>query len=319
MQDWIVTEADADIRLDLWLTRHAHAESRSRAAGWLEKGKVFLNGQPADPRDAGYRLHPGDRVGVWIDRPGSARAADRAVRGVQHLLFVVHEDEALIVVDKAVGLLVEPLPDRAGEETTLLDMLAARSHHEVRARQYVVHRIDRDTSGLVLFARTPAARDALKDQFERRTPTRVYQAVLLGEITPERGTWTDRLAWDAEAFRQRRAHGRDARGKDAVAHYAVMEQYADAALVEVSLVTGKRNQIRVQAGMRGHPLLGERQYRFGSPPEPPDLPRIERQALHAWRLGFEHPSTGRPMMFESPPPDDFLFLTTHLRRRRSAS
>jgi 23S rRNA pseudouridine1911/1915/1917 synthase len=87
----------------------------------------------------------------------------------------------------------------------------------------------------------------------------------------------------------------------------------------VSLVTGKRNQIRVQAGLRGHPLLGERQYRFGSPPEPPDLPRIERQALHAWRLGFEHPSTGRAMMFESPPPDDFLFLITHLRRRRSGA
>jgi 23S rRNA pseudouridine1911/1915/1917 synthase len=315
MQEWIVTDADADVRLDLWLTRHADAGSRSRAAGWLEKGKVFLNGQAAEPRDAGYRVHSGDRVGVWIDRPGSARASDRAVRAVQHLLFVVHEDEAIVVVDKAVGLLVEPLPDRAGEEATLLDLLAARAHHDVRARYYVVHRIDRDTSGLVLFARTPAARDALKDQFERRTPTRVYQAVLLGHPTPAQGTWTDRLAWDADAFRQRRAHGRDARGKDAVAHYKVVKQFADAALVEVSLVTGKRNQIRVQAGMRGHPLIGERQYRFGSPPEPPDLPRIERQALHAWRLGFEHPSTGRPVTFESPPPEDFLALTANLRRR----
>ena len=264
MQEW-VTDANADIRLDLWLTRHADAGSRGRAAGWLEKGKVFLNGQAADPDDAGARLQAGDRVGVWIDRPGSARASDRAVRGQHHLFASWPKTRPSSSSTRPRACSSSRCPTGPGRRRRSSTCCPARSITMRAGGLYVVHRIDRDTSGLVLFARTADARDALKDQFERRTPTRVYQAVLLGEVTPERGTWTDRLAWDAEAFRQRRAHGRDARGKDAVAHYAVMEQYADAALVEVSLVTGKRNQIRVQAGMRGHPLLGERQYRFGSP------------------------------------------------------
>jgi 23S rRNA pseudouridine1911/1915/1917 synthase len=179
-----------------------------------------------------------------------------------------------------------------------------------------VHRIDRDTSGLVLFARTPEARAALKDQFERRAPTRVYQAVVEGTVDPPRGTWRDQLAWDAERLRQRKAHATDARGKDAVAEYSVIEQFEQAALVEVSLVTGKRNQIRVQAGLRGHPLLGERQYRFGSPPEPPGVPHIGRQALHAWRLGFHHPTTSRLVTVTAEPPTDFTQLLASLRKRR---
>jgi 23S rRNA pseudouridine1911/1915/1917 synthase len=254
-------------------------------------------------------------VGLWIDRPGSAKAGDRAVHDLKDLLRVVLEDAALLVVDKPAGLLVEPLPDREGQEVTLLDLLAGYFHHDVRTRLFVVHRIDRDTSGLVLFARTPAARDDLKAQFEQRTPQRVYQAVLEGTVQPLRGTWRDQLAWDAERLRQRKAHATDARAKEAVAEFAVLEQFEQAALVEVSLVTGKRNQIRVQAGVRGHPLLGERQYRFGSPPEPPGVPHIGRQALHAWRLGFRHPSTGLPVTLTAEPPPDFAQLVAELRKR----
>jgi 23S rRNA pseudouridine1911/1915/1917 synthase len=166
----------------------------------------------------------------------------------------------------------------------------------------------------VLFARTPEARDALKDQFERRTPVRVYQAVLEGTVSPPRGTWSDQLAWDASQLRQRQAHATDARGKEAVAEYVVLEQFQAAALVKVALVTGKRNQIRVQAGLRGHPLLGERQYRFGTPPPAPGLPHIDRQALHAWRLGFRHPTTGRQVSLTADPPEDFVRLLERLGR-----
>ena len=316
MQEWIIADADADMRLDLWLARRGGAGSRSRASTWLERGKVFLNGRPAEPVEASLRVRPGLCVGLWIDRPGSAKAGDRAVHDLKDLLHVVLEDAALLVVDKPAGLLVEPLPDREGQEVTLLDLLAGYFHHDVRARLYVVHRIDRDTSGLVLFARTPEARDALKDQFEQRAPLRVYQAVLEGTVQPPRGTWRDQLAWDAEKLRQRKAHATDARAKEAVAEYTVLEQFEQAALVEVSLVTGKRNQIRVQAGVRGHPLLGERQYRFGSPPEPPGVPHIGRQALHAWRLRFRHPSTGLPVTVTAEPPPDFAQLLATLRQRR---
>jgi 23S rRNA pseudouridine1911/1915/1917 synthase len=313
MREWIVESADAGMRLDQWLAGRTDAGSRRRATEWLARGKVYLNGQPAEAAAGAHRVATGERVGVWMDRPGSSKPADRSVHDVRHLLSVLHEDESIVVVDKPVGLLVEPLPGRAGEEPTLLDLLADHDRHAPRARAYVVHRIDRDTSGLVLFARTPSARDALKAQFERRTPERVYLAVVLGWPTPPSGTWRDMLAWDPSSLRQRQAHGRDARAKDAEARYRVTEQFADAALIEVELVTGKRNQIRVQAALRGHPLLGERQYRFGAPPEPPALPHIDRQALHAWTLGFIHPTTSRRVIYTSPLPEDLAALLAALR------
>jgi len=314
MQEWVIAADAAGLRLDLWLARHGGAGSRSRAAAWLERGKVFVDGEAAGPADASRRLAPGARVGVWMDRPGSATPADRAAREARHLLQIVAEDPSFIVVDKPAGVLVEPLPGRAGAEVTLLELLANHVRHAPRAVFHVVHRIDRDTSGLVLFARTADARDALKDQFERRTPSRVYLAVLEGAPAPAHGRWEDQLAWDASKLRQRKAHATDARGKAAVADVEMVERFAAATLVKVSLITGKRNQIRVQAGLRGHPLLGERQYRFGAPPSQA-LPRFGRQALHAWRLGFRHPVTGRPVAFTAEPPDDFTRLLAALRSR----
>ena len=315
MQEWVIAADAAGMRLDLWLARHAGAGSRSRAAAWLERGKVYLDGRAAGPDEAAHRLTPGLRVALWMDRPGSARAADRDAHDRRHLLRVVAEDSALVAVDKPPGMIVEPLPGRSGTEVTLLDLVRHHLRHDTRPALYVVHRIDRDTSGLVLFARTAEARDALKEQFERRTPARLYQAVVEGIVRPPRGTWSDQLAWDASQLRQRKAHATDARGKEAVAEYAVLEQFEAAALVTVSLVTGKRNQIRVQVGVRGHPLLGERQYRFGAPAPVHGLPRIGRQALHAWRLGLRHPSTGRPVTFTAEPPEDFTRLLAALRGR----
>ncbi len=313
MKDWTITAADAGTRLDAWLARQQEVGSRGRASEWIARGKVYLNGAAVEPARAGRKLRPGDSVGLWVDRPGSARAVDRAVHDARPLLHVIHEDRAVVVVDKPPGLLVEPLPGHGDDEVTVAHLLGDHFSQHVRARTYVVHRIDRDTSGLVLFARTPAARDSLQAQFEQRTPLRVYQAVVHGRVTPQRGTWTDRLSWDSESLLQRRAHGRDARAKDAIAHYVVLEQFASFALIEVSLVTGKRNQIRVQAGMRGHPLVGERQYRHGFPPEPPDSPTLDRQALHAWRLGFVHPEDGRQAVFTAPLPEDLSRLLALLR------
>lgn len=314
MREWTVEPTDAGMRLDKWLAIRTDAGTRGRANRWLAGGKVYMNGEPAEAAGGARRLAAGDRVGVWIDRPGSSKRADQSVRGARHLLEVIHEDSAIVVVDKPAGLLVEPLPRRAGDEPTLLDLLADRYRHAPRARTYVVHRIDRDTSGLVLFARTPAARDALKAQFEKRAPDRIYLEVVLGRISPRAGTWRDALAWDPSSLRQRRAHGRDVRAKQAEAHYKVIEAFAAASVIEVSLVTGKRNQIRVQAAMRGHPLLGERQYRFDAPPEPPDLPHIDRQALHAWKLGFSHPSAARRVTYTAPWPQDLAELVAALRR-----
>jgi 23S rRNA pseudouridine1911/1915/1917 synthase len=190
-------------------------------------------------------------------------------------------------------------------------------HFRSRKRTpHVVHRIDRDTSGLVVFAKDAGTQQALKAQFIRRGPERVYLAVVLGHPSPPTGTWRDRLAWDRDGLVQRQAHGRDPRGAEAVSAYRVIERLPGAALLEVRLHTGKRNQIRVQAALRGHPLVGERQYgaHSGRGPGPP-APRFARQALHAWRLGFDHPVDGRRLAFEAPLPSDMTALLERLRDR----
>jgi 23S rRNA pseudouridine1911/1915/1917 synthase len=313
MTTWTISDADAGLRLDAWLAARPEVGSRGKARDAVECGKVTLNGEELTYADAGRRLHPGDSVGFWPDRPGSARPRSREVVAARSALRVVYQDPHLLVADKPPGWLVEPLPGDAPAEVTLLDMVADHLRSESKTRPYVVHRIDRDTSGLVLFALSPTVRDALKLQFEKRTPTRVYLAVVNGTPEPADGTWTDRLVWDRERLVQKRAHAQEERAKDAVARYRVIERFPWQSLVEVSLVTGKRNQIRVQAGSRGHPLVGERQYRFGRPRDEAHEPQFGRQALHAARLGFTHPATRRHVEFTADMPDDLQGLVRLLR------
>jgi 23S rRNA pseudouridine1911/1915/1917 synthase len=270
-------------------------------------------------------------VRVWVDRPGSARRrtgtyilaeagragksgkAGKAGRAGEKRLSILYEDDDLIVVNKPPGLLAVPLPDKR-DASSVLDILSdhLRSH---RTRQpFVIHRIDRDTSGLVVVAKHQKAQVALKSQFRRREPERVYLAVVYGRPDPPSGTWRDRLVWDSRASIQKETHPDDPRGVEAVSHYTVKETFADASLVEVRLVTGKRNQIRLQARLRGHTLVGETRYIFG----PDALRSIEfpRQALHAFRLAFRHPSTGDRVAFEAPQPEDMTQLLARLRAPR---
>lgn len=311
MTEWTVGPDDGGMRLDAWLARRPEIGSRGRARTAIERGKIFLNGEARNYEDAGVRLAPGDAVGYWEDRPGSARTPSRDVVSARAALHVVHEDDAVVAVDKEPGWLVEPLPGEEGSEVTLVDLL--RDHlREGKRRPLVVHRIDRDTSGLVLFALSPRARDDLKAQFERRTPERIYLAVVHGRVSPPSGTWRDLLVWDKARLVQRRAHLHEEGAREAIARYRVLEQHRAGAVVEVSLVTGKRNQIRVQAGLRGNPLVGERLYAFGPPPGERDLV-LDRQALHAASLGFCHPSTGRLLRLGASLPDDLRRLIDRLR------
>lgn len=315
MTEWIIAGAEAGMRLDAWLASRPVVGSRGRARDAIECGKVFLNGEELVFSDAGRKLLAGDRVGFWADRPGSARPRLREIVATRSELSVVHRDRDIVVVDKAAGWLVEPLPGEEEGEVTLRDLLADYLRADGRARPYVVHRIDRDTTGLVLFALTAPARDHLKAQFERRLPERGYLAVVHGVVTPRSGTWRDKLVWDKQRLVQKRAHAREERAKEAVARYRVIEQFDEAAVLEVGLVTGKRNQIRVQAGLRGYPLAGERLYTYGQVPGGRSrLTSFPRQALHAARLAFEHPGTRRRVEFSSPIPDDIEGLIEALRR-----
>jgi 23S rRNA pseudouridine1911/1915/1917 synthase len=313
MTTWTVDKAGEGIRIDAWLAVRPEIGSRGKARDAIECGKLFLNGAELTFADAGRRLAAGDTVGFWPDRPGSSRPRSRQIVSARAAFAVVHQDDEIVVVNKPPGWLVEPLPEEARGEVTLLDLVADHVRSSGRVRPYVVHRIDRDTSGLVLFALDTAARDHLKQQFERRTPERVYLAVVNGRPEPPSGTWRDRLVWDKDRRVQKRAHQQEERAKDAEARYRVAEQFDWQALVEISLVTGKRNQIRVQAGSRGYPLVGERQYRFGRPRDEQHEPDFGRQALHAARLAFTHPGTRRRVEFTAALPGDMQRLLRRLR------
>ena len=311
MSEWQVSEQEAGTRLDKWLAAVGRLGSRAQAFGAIERGKVFVEGVEQTAADAGRRLQAGERVRLWMDRPGSAKRrafSDRRVAG----LHLVYEDDSILVVAKPAGLLTVPA-DRPAGEPTLVAKLAEYLRPQAKRRPLVVHRIDRDTSGLVLFAKTPRAQERLKEQFLNREPERVYWAVVHGRPSPESGAWRDTLAWDQQYLVQKQAREQAPGAKEAISHYRVLEQYAAAALVEVRLVTGKRNQIRIQAGLRGHPLVGERVYVFEPAPRRPI--EFVRQALHAYRLGFRHPADDRPLRFEAPLPDDFAALLDALRAK----
>jgi 23S rRNA pseudouridine1911/1915/1917 synthase len=308
---WTVAVAEAGLRLDKFLAASGRLGSRSRAAAAIERGKVFVNDDEASTADAARRLAVRDRVRVWMDRPGSSKRRPAPHRAGD--LNILYEDDDLIAVNKPPGLLAVPLERKAGAESVFDQIDRHLRSHRTR-RPFTVHRIDRDTSGVVVFAKHAAAQAVLKQQFLRHAPERVYQAVVYGHPTPPSGTWRDTLVWDQRALIQKETHPRDPRGQEAISEYRVVERYdryGGTSLIEVRLVTGKRNQIRIQARLRGHTLVGEQRYVFG----PAEMRPIDfaRQALHAARLTVNHPATGGALTFEAPLPLDLRELVADLR------
>ena len=321
---WIVSSDEQGVRLDRFLATADRLGSRGRVRSALDRGQVFVNDVEASGKDAATPLTASDVVHLWLDRPGSSRlrrfaASARQVRKTGGLQ-ILYEDESLIVVNKPAGLLSVPLG--RGPSTALGAGKSSRSVYQLVAEHlgsrrrnalFIVHRIDRDTSGIVVFAKTAAAQQVLKDLFARREPDRVYLAVVHGRPHPARGRWRDHLAWDDDALKQTVTDASDPKGVEAISDYRVLESFTDAALLEVRLHTGKRNQIRIQAAQHGHPLIGERQYARG--PSGRTGPTHPRQALHAYRLAFAHPIDGRRIAFEAPLPEDLAELLRRLRPR----
>jgi len=300
------------MRLDKFLAAAERLGSRAKASTALERGRVFLNGTEVTLTEAARVLGPGDQVRVWHDRPGSAQKTSRQTsrRARTGDLDIVYEDAAVIVVNKPAGLLSVPLERNAGVPS-VYDQLEVYYRSHGKRKPFPVHRIDQDTSGLVVFAKDSNAQQALRAQFRRQEPLREYWAVVYGLPNPIEGTWRDHLVWDRKALIQKQTHPRDPQGIEAASDYRVLEAFAETSLVEVRLQTGKRNQIRIQARLRGHTLVGERRYVFG-----PDSLRpiaFKRHALHARRLAFQHPVDGRELSFEAPLPADLAGLLDLLR------
>lgn len=312
--EWVVDRDEAGLRLEAFLALPARLGSRGRVRRAVEHGKVMRNGREVLPEQLIQATVLGDRLRFWDDRPGSARTRRRPAQAQDRPLPVIYEDQSLLVVNKPPGLLAVPLGRRAGAPSAE-GLLAGYLRSKGKRRAWVVHRIDRDTSGLIVFATSPHARDALKAQFARKEPERVYLALVHGTPDPLRGVWHDYVRWDAARLATVPIDQRDPRARECVSEYHVVESFPiGASLLRVRLRTGRRNQIRVQATQHGHPLLGERMY-APSGGRGAHLPVASRQALHAWRLGFQHPDTGRPMRLEAPIPDDFEQWLRQLRAR----
>ncbi|HET7696248.1 MAG TPA: RluA family pseudouridine synthase [Vicinamibacterales bacterium] len=307
--EWPVGPADAGLRLDKFLASADRIGSRARAFAALERGKVFVNGAEMTAADAARRVGAGDAVRVWMDRPGSAKPQRGGPQAVGDL-EILFEDAVLIVIDKPAGLLTVPL-ERKAAAPSVQSELERYLRGFGKRRPLVVHRIDQDTSGLVVFAKDAGTQARLKAQFKRRAAERVYLAVVYGHPSPAEGRWRDHLVWDEKALIQKETHPRDPRAQEAVSDYRVRERYRDTSLIEVRLHSGRRNQIRVQARLRGHTLVGEKRYTFG--PDGVRPIQFERHALHAWRLAFDHPQHGARCEFEAPLPPDFNALLERLR------
>jgi 23S rRNA pseudouridine1911/1915/1917 synthase len=308
---WTVSAEAVGVRLDKFLAAEGRLGSRGRVVAALDRGQVFVNGQELTRAEAGSPLRVGDVVRLWRDRPGSAKRRRGPTEAGD--VEVLYQDNAMLVVNKPAGLLSVPL-ERKRQALSAYDHLEAHLRPYGKRRPLVVHRIDRDTSGLVVFARTIREQEQLKGQFRRREVERVYLAVVYGHPAPPEGTWRDHLVWDDKALIQKETSPGDPLGKEAISHYRVLEAFAGTSLLEVRLETGKRNQIRLQARLRGHTLVGERRYVFG-----PDSLRpvaFGRQALHAYRLSFRHPVDGRSLSFEAPIPADLSGIVARLRRSR---
>ena len=296
-----VPEACGGRRLDAVLAELLPQHSRSRLQAWIREGRVRVDGEvAAEPR---YKMHGGESVEV-TPAPDAAALADQPE---DIPLAVVFEDDDLLVVNKPAGLVVHP--GSGNWSGTLMNALLHRVPEIAGVpRAGIVHRLDKDTSGLLVVARTLAAQTDLVRQLQARTVKRQYLAIAAGLV--KRAATVDAPLGRHPVQRTKMAVVPVARGgKPAVTHVRVVEQFARCALIECSLETGRTHQTRVHMTSIGHPLLGDPVY--GRPD--PRLPIFPRQALHAARLGLVHPSSGQALHWEAPLPADMKDLLETLR------
>ncbi|HEX8794414.1 MAG TPA: RluA family pseudouridine synthase [Polyangiaceae bacterium] len=298
-------------RLDRFVTGAVGA-SRAEVQRWIEAGRVTVDGATGD---ASARVREGQRVEV---RPMVAPATE--AKPESDVRFdVMYVDDDVVVVNKPPGLVVHPA--RGHEGGTLVNGLLARGYFRREElgddeRPGIVHRLDKGTSGVMVVARTAAARERLKEQFQAHTIERAYEAVVVGEAREgTHATLHGRHPRDRMRFTSRVKSG-----KRAVTHVRVLARLAGATHVECTLETGRTHQIRVHLAESGTPVLGDPLY--GKPPRDAHVrdvaERLGHQALHARVLGFVHPRTREPMRFEAPPPGDFAEALAALGPARGA-
>ncbi|HCK4324789.1 23S rRNA pseudouridine(1911/1915/1917) synthase RluD [Pseudomonas aeruginosa] len=299
-------------RLDQIAAQLFPEHSRSRLAGWIKDGRLTVNGAVLRPRDI---VHSGAQLVLEAEQEAQGEWLAQDIE-----LEIVYEDEHILVIDKPAGLVVHPAAGH--QDGTLLNALLYHVPDIANVpRAGIVHRLDKDTTGLMVVAKTLEAHTKLVAQLQARSVSRIYEAIVIGVITS--GGTIDAPIGRHGVQRQKMAVV-DA-GKVAVSHYRVLERFRAHTHTRVKLETGRTHQIRVHMSHIGYPLVGDPVYggRFRIPPVASQtlvqtLREFPRQALHARFLELDHPATGVRMKWESPLPEDFLWLLSLLRQDREA-
>ena len=298
-----IEEEQKGTRIDLVLSLSLPDTSRSFIQKLFEKGAITVNGEPCTSKK--YKAETGDLVEITIPEP-----VDLKIEAENIPIDIVYEDEDVLVVNKPRGMVVHPA---AGNYTgTLVNAIMFHCGDRLSSingviRPGIVHRIDKDTSGLLMIAKNDKAHESLSAQLAEHSITRRYQALVYHNFKEDDGTVNAPLGRDPKNRLKRAVT--DYNAKRAVTHYRVLERFGRYTLIEARLETGRTHQIRVHMAYIKHPLVGDLLYG----PKKQTIP-VEGQMLHAKTLGFVHPRTGNYMEFDSPLPEYFIEILTELRK-----
>ena len=308
----IADKGQAPVRIDKFLVDHVAHTSRNKIQQAADAGSISVNGKVVK---SNYKVKPGDEVVITFNTP----AYDNTIIPEDIPLEIVYEDDDLLIVNKEAGMVVHP---GVGNHSGTL--VHALSYHlknlpmfsEGNARAGLVHRIDKDTSGLLVVAKNERAHASLAKQFFDHTIYRRYVALVWGNIAEDEGTITGHIGRNPKDRLQMYVFPNGEDGKHAVTHFKVLRRYGYVTLVECRLETGRTHQIRVHMSWQGHPLFNDERYGGDRILKGTTFMKykqfiencfklIPRQSLHARALGFDHPVTGKYVQFESELPDDF--------------
>lgn len=285
-----LTVDEPGVRLDKYVTEHHPEFSRTQVQKLIGDGHIKVNDKPAR---AGLKLNTGDRVTINLPPPAPGTLTPEEIP-----LNILYEDDDLLVIDKPAGLTVHPAPGHPSHTlvNAILSHLSGLPDTDDWQRPGIVHRLDKDTSGVMLVAKNSTAHSNLTDQFKSRSVVKVYRVLVAGHLTPESGIIEAPIGRDPRR-RQRMAVVAESRGRESRTEYQVIEYKGSYTLLEVKPETGRTHQIRVHFAAIGYPVAGDKVYGVKSP-------YLSRQFVHASRLGFTLPSTGDYVEFSSPLPPD---------------
>jgi len=312
-----VTEASEGERLDVFLHAQWPDYSRTLLAQLVKDGRVEIDGLSAAKVKPSLKLEAG--MSITVDKPELTASQDLEPEDIP--LDVLFEDEAIIVINKPAALAVHPA--RAGMGGTLANALLFRFQSISRATTFrpgIVHRLDADTSGVIVCAKDESAHFKLAEQFEQRTVQKEYLAIVRGRLRDETGVIDKPIGRHPDHYEMQRVHPE---GKQAVTEYEIAQRFRKFTLVRLKPRTGRTHQLRVHLAVINHPIVSDRLYSTrpaltlsevqDKEPTPGEPPLIARQALHAAKLSFDHPRTGERVSFEAPLPEDFERALAALR------